>query len=262
MDPALLAQFREIIHKPNGIVLVTGPLGAGKTATLYSALNELNEITGKIITVEDPVEYEIDGIVHCRIHDLTSADALRFILGQDPDIIVVGEIRDEETAQFAAQAALSGRLVLSTLAAADAASSITRLRGMGLAPSLIAATVKGILAQRLVRKICENCRQEFEPTPAMLMELNFQPADAKGKKFCYGMGCDRCLDTRYKGRQGIFELLVMNDELRDSISSGASTDQLRTACLGQGMPTLREAGLKAIFDGVTTINEVARETML
>ncbi len=195
-------------------------------------------------------------------HDLTFANALRSILGQDPDIIVVGEIRDQETAQIAVQAALSGRLVLSTLDANDAPSSITRLRGMGLEPSLIAATVKGILAQRLVRKICEDCRTEFEPSPDMLMELNLRPADVKGKKFYYGRGCERCNNTGHRGRCGIFELVVMNDELRDMISSGASTDQLRTACWGQGMTTLREAGLKALFSGVTTIEEVVRETVL
>jgi type IV pilus assembly protein PilB len=262
MDPALLAQFREIIHKPNGIVLVAGPTGAGKTTTLYSALNELNEITNKIITAEDPVEYEIDGIVRCRIHDLTFANALQSILGQDPDIIAVGAIRDHETAQIARQAALSGRLVLSTLDANDAPSSITRLRGMGLEPSLIAATVLAILAQRLVRKICEDCRTEFEPGPEQLMELNLRPADVKGKKFYYGRGCDRCNNTGHRGRCGVFELVVMNDELRDMISSGASTDQLRTACWAQGMTTLRETGLNALFSGVTTIEEVARETVL
>jgi len=262
MDPALLAQFREIIHKPNGIVLVTGPTGAGKTTTLYSALNELNEITGKIITAEDPVEYDIDGVVRCQIDDLTSANALRSILAQDPDIIVVGAIRDHETAQIAVQAALSGRLVLSTLDASDAPSSITRLRGMGLEPSLIAATVKGILAQRLVRRICEDCRTVFEPSPDMLMQLNLRPADAKGRKFYYGQGCDRCNNTGHRGRCGVFELVVMNEELRDAISRGALTDPLRTACWGQGMTTLREAGLKALFSGVTTIAEVVRETVL
>ena len=262
MDPVLLTQFRELIHKPNGIVLVTGPTGAGKTATLYSALNELNEIADKIVIAEDPIEYEIDGIVRCRIHDLTSANALRSILGQDPDIIVVGAIHDRETAQIAMQAALSGRLVLSTLDANDAASSITRLRGMGMEPSSIAATVKGILGQRLVRKICEHCRMEFEPAAEQMKELNLRPADVKGKKFYYGQRCERCNNNGYRGRCGIFELIIMNDELRDLISGGASTDQLRTACWGQGMSTLREAGLKAIFNGVTTIDDVAQETVL
>jgi type IV pilus assembly protein PilB len=258
LDLDLLAKFRQLIHKPNGIILVTGPIGSGKTTTLYSALNELNEITDKIVTAEDPVEYDIDGIVHCKIHDLSFANALRSILGQDPDIIVVGAIRDHETAQIAVQAALSGRLVLSTLDANDAPSSITRLRGMGLEPSLITATVKAILAQRLVRKICEDCRTEFQPSPEMLMKLHLRPADVAGKSFYYGRGCQRCNNTGHRERCGVFELLVMNDELRDMISSGASTDRLRTACWGQGMTTLREAGLKALFSGVTTIEEVGR----
>jgi type IV pilus assembly protein PilB len=262
MDPQTLHQFRQLLHEPNGMILVAGPTGAGKTTTLYSALNELNEITDKIITAEDPVEYDIDGIVRCEIHDLTSANALRFILGQDPDIIVVGEIRDHETAQIAVQAALSGRLVLSTLDANDAPSSITRLRGMGLEPSLITATVKAILAQRLVRKICEDCRTEFQPSPEMLMELNLRPQDVKGKKFYYGPGCDRCNNTGYRGRCGIFELITMNDEVRDLISAGASTDRLRAQCWAQGMTTLREAGMKALHNGVTTIEEVVREMVL
>ena len=225
MDPALLAQFREIIHKPNGIVLVTGPIGAGKTTTLYSALNELNEITDKIITAEDPVEYDIDGIVRCQIHDLTFANALRSILGQDPDIIVVGEIHDRETALIAVQAALSGRMVFSTLDANDAPSSITRLRGMGLDPSLINATVKAILAQRLVRKICEACRTEFVPSPEKLMDINLRAG-----KLYFGLGCDRCHNTGHHGRMGIFELLVVNREIRDMVYGGASTEQLRQAC--------------------------------
>jgi type IV pilus assembly protein PilB len=258
----VLAQLRQPIHKPSGIILFTGPSGAGKTTTLYSALTELNESTDKIITAEDPLEYDLDGIVRCTIHELTSANALRSILGQDPDIIVVGEIRDHETAQVAVQAALSGRLVLSTLDANDAASSITRLRGMGLEPSLIAAAVRGILAQRLVRRICDDCRYEFVPSEANLMELNLRPQDVRGQKFYYGRGCDRCNNTGFRGRCGIFELIVMNDELRDMISSGASNDRMRTACWGQGMTTLREAGLKAVFSGVTSIEEVARETEL
>jgi type IV pilus assembly protein PilB len=262
LEPDLLTKFRQLIHKPNGIILVTGPPGAGKTTTLYSALDELNETTDKIIIAEDPVECDIDGIVRCPIHDLTFANALPSILGQAPDIIVVGEIRDQETAQFAVQAALSGRMVFSTLNANDAPSSITRLCGMGLEPSLITGTVKAILAQWLVRKICGDCRTQFEPTPEMLMKLHLRPADVAGKNFYYGRGCDRCNNTGHRERCGVFELVVMNDELRDMISSGASTDQLRTACWGQGMTTLREAGLKAIFEGVTTIEEVARETAL
>jgi type IV pilus assembly protein PilB len=265
MQPEMLEQFRHLIHRPNGIALVTGPTGAGKTTTLYSALSELNEITDKIITTEDPVEYEIDGLVQCQVNseiDLTFANALRSILRQDPDIILVGEIRDLETSQIAIQASLTGHMVFSTLHTNDAPTAITRLRDMGVEPFLITATLEGILAQRLVRRICEDCRTEFEPSAEMLMELNMRPADVKGRKFFYGRGCDRCNNTGHRGRMGIFELILMNDELRDMVSSGASTDQLRVACKKMGMTTLRESGLRAIFKGQTTIEEVVRETIL
>jgi type IV pilus assembly protein PilB len=264
MEPHVLNQFRQLIHKPNGIILVTGPTGAGKTTTLYSALNELNVISDKIITTEDPVEYDIDGIVQCPINHeigLTFAHALRSILRQDPDIILVGEVRDLETAQIAVQASLTGHMVFSTLHTNDAPSSITRLRDMGMEPFLITATLEGILAQRLVRKICEDCRTEFEPSPDMLMELNLRSADVAGKKFYYGRGCDRCNNTGHRGRMGIYELIIINDEIRDMISQGASTDQLRGACKNLGMQTLRMSGLKAIFDGKTSIEEVVRETV-
>jgi type IV pilus assembly protein PilB len=265
LTPNLLVAFRELIHKPNGIILVTGPTGSGKTTTLYSALNELNEVTDKLITTEDPVEYEIEGICQVPINadiGVTFANALRAILRQDPDKILVGEIRDLETAQIAVQASLTGHTVFSTLHTNDAPSTISRLRDMGVEPFLITATVEGILAQRLVRKICEECRTPFDPGPEQLMELNLRAEDAKNKTFYYGRGCQRCNNTGYKGRCGIYELVVMNDELRDLISAGASTDQLRTACRNQGMVTLREAGLKAVFDGVSTIDEVARETIV
>jgi type IV pilus assembly protein PilB len=265
MDAGQLELFRSLVHKPNGICLVTGPTGAGKTTTLYSALNELNEVTDKIITTEDPVEYDIDGIVQCQINHeigLTFASALRSILRQDPDIILVGEIRDLETAQIAVQASLTGHMVFSTLHTNDAPSSVTRLRDMGLEPYLITATLEGILAQRLVRRICDDCRTEFEPSPEMLMELNLRPGDVAGRKFYYGRGCDRCNNTGHKGRMGIFELVIVNDEIRDLISAGASTDQLRVACRRHGMQTLRESGLKAIYEGRTTIEEVVRETVL
>jgi type IV pilus assembly protein PilB len=267
LEPGMLAQFREMIHKPNGIVLVTGPTGAGKTTTLYSALNELNQITDKIITTEDPVEYEIDGIIQCPINheiDLTFASALRSILRQDPDIILVGEIRDLETAQIAVQASLTGHMVFSTLHTNDAPSTITRLRDMGVEPFLITATVEGILAQRLVRKICTNCRTEFEPPLDQLLELNLKPQEVQGKglKFYYGAGCDKCNNLGYKGRGGIFELITMNDELRDLVSAGASTDALRATMRRMGTPGLREAGLRALSLGITTIDEVVRETVL
>jgi type IV pilus assembly protein PilB len=265
MEPEMLAEFRQIIGKPNGIILVTGPTGAGKTTTLYSALNELNVITDKIITTEDPVEYEIDGICQCPINHeigLTFASALRSILRQDPDKILVGEIRDLETAQIAVQASLTGHIVFSTLHTNDAPSAITRLRDMGLEPYLITATVEGIMAQRLVRKICEDCRTEFEPSAEMLMELNLTPDMVRGKKFFYGRGCDRCNNTGHRGRMGIYELIVLNDDIRDMISQGVSTDQLRRNCKDMGMTTLRESGLKCIYKGLTTIDEVVRETVV
>jgi type IV pilus assembly protein PilB len=265
MDPTILNGFRTLIHKPNGIVLVTGPTGSGKTTTLYSALNELNEVTDKIITTEDPVEYEIDGICQVPINSeigVTFAASLRSILRQDPDKILVGEIRDLETAQIAVQASLTGHMVFSTLHTNDAPSSITRLRDMGVEPFLITATLEGILAQRLVRKICDDCRTEFQPSAEMLMELNLRPKDVEGKKIYYGRGCQRCNNTGHRGRTGIYELVTMSDELRDLISGGVSTDELRRACRNLGMVTLREAGLKALFDGLTTVEEVARETVV
>src|SRR5262249_55030334 len=207
----------------------------------------------------------IDGIIQCPINHeigLTFAAALRSILRQDPDIILVGEIRDLETAQIAVQASLTGHMVFSTLHTNDAPTSITRLRDMGVEPYLITATLEGILAQRLVRKICEDCRSELEPSPEILMELNLRPQDVVGKKFYYGRGCDRCNNTGHRGRMGIYELVIMNDELRDMVSAGASTDALRQSCRKQGMMTLREAGLRAIFAGRTTIEEVVRETVL
>jgi type IV pilus assembly protein PilB len=265
IPPSMLDQFRQLISKPNGIILVTGPTGAGKTTTLYSALNELNVISDKIITTEDPVEYDIDGLIQVPINaeiGLTFAAALRSILRQDPDKILVGEVRDLETAEIAVQASLTGHIVFSTLHTNDAPSSITRLRDMGLEPYLITATLEGVLAQRLVRKICLDCRTEFEPSAEMLMELNLRPEDVKGRQFFYGRGCDRCNNTGFKGRQGIYELLITNDDIRDLITGGASTDELRAACRRHGMRTLRESGMRAIYNGVTTIEEVVRETVM
>jgi type IV pilus assembly protein PilB len=265
MDQETMDGFREMIRKPNGIILVTGPTGSGKTTTLYSALSELNVISDKIITTEDPVEYEIDGIIQVPINPeigITFANALRSILRQDPDIILVGEVRDLETAQIAVQASLTGHTVFSTLHTNDAPSTIIRMRDMGLEPFLITATLEGVLAQRLVRRICEDCRTEFEPSAEMLMELNLRPDEVRGRQFFYGKGCDRCNNSGYKGRMGLYEMIVMNDELRDLISQGVSTDDLRKACVRNGMRTLREAGLRAMFKGQTSLEEVVRETIL
>jgi type IV pilus assembly protein PilB len=265
MPQDILADFRVVMTKPNGITLVTGPTGAGKTTTLYSALSELNLITDKLITTEDPVEYEIDGLIQCQINheiDLTFANALRAILRQDPDKILVGEIRDLETAQIAVQASLTGHMVFSTLHTNDAPGSITRLRDMGVEPFLITATLEGILAQRLVRKICPVCKTEFEPSRDQLMELNLRPEDVRGKKFFFGEGCDKCNNLGFKGRTGIYEFLVMNDDIRDLVSKGASTDQIRNFSRSKGVKGLRERGLDALYAGVTTVDEVVRETVV
>ena len=265
MTPKLLAHFRKLIQVPHGIVLVTGPTGSGKTTTLYSCLNELNDIGVKIITTEDPIEYDIDGLIQVPINpdiDVTFAACLRAILRQDPDIILVGEIRDFETAQMSIQSSLTGHLVFSTLHTNDAPGAITRLRDMGVPPFLITATVEGVLAQRLVRKICVECREEFTPSAEMLMEVNLTPEQVKGKKFYRGRGCENCNNTGYRGRCGIFELFILNDEIRELIMEGGSKDQVVAAAKRNGMTTLREAGLKALFEGVTTIDEVARETIV
>jgi type IV pilus assembly protein PilB len=265
MDTTTLRRFRQIIRNPNGIVLVTGPTGSGKTTTLYSALNELNEISTKVITTEDPVEYEIDGLIQVPVNpdiEVTFANVLRAILRHDPDIILVGEIRDYETAEIAIQSALTGHLVFSTLHTNDAPTAITRLRDMGVQPFLITATLEAILAQRLVRRICTECRTEFEPSDELLMELQLPIEQARQYSFYYGKGCARCNNSGYKGRTGIYELLEITDDVRDMITSDASVDDIRNFARTQGMTTLREAGLKLIFDGVTTIDEVVRETVM
>ncbi|MEX0725988.1 MAG: ATPase, T2SS/T4P/T4SS family [Planctomycetaceae bacterium] len=265
MDPNTLTRFRTTIHRPNGIILVTGPTGSGKTTTLYSALNELNDIETKIITTEDPIEYDIDGLIQVPVNpdiDVTFATVLRAILRHDPDDILVGEIRDYETAEIAIQSALTGHLVFSTLHTNDAPTAITRLRDMGIPPFLITATVEAVLAQRLVRKICTECRTEFEPSDELLMELQLPIEQARKYKFYYGKGCARCNNSGYKGRTGIYELMDVTDDMRDLVSSDASIDDMRNLARSQGMTTLREAGLKLIFDGVSTIDEVVRETVM
>jgi len=265
LEAAMLRRFREIIKRPNGIVLVTGPTGSGKTTTLYSALSELNEIDDKLITTEDPVEYDIDGIIQVPIDaeiGNTFAACLRAILRQDPDRILVGEIRDVETAEIAVQASLTGHMVFSTLHTNDAPSTVTRLRDMGVPPFLITATVEAILAQRLVRRICSNCREEIVPGADVLADLEISSDQIVGKKFYRGKGCERCNRTGYKGRKGLFELLVMNDELRDMVMRNASTEDLREAARRAGMVTLRDSGMASIFNGETTADEVIRETIL
>ncbi|WZO97194.1 ATPase, T2SS/T4P/T4SS family [Isosphaeraceae bacterium EP7] len=265
MADDLLARWREVIHKPNGIILVTGPTSSGKTTTLYATLNELNSVKEKIITTEEPVEYDIDGLVQVPINPeigVTFGACLRAILRQDPDKILVGETRDLETAEISIQASLTGHIVFTTLHTNDAPSAITRLRDMGVATFLITATIEAVLAQRLVRKICSNCKTEFSPSQEVTMELGMDAEEAATKKFFYGRGCEKCNNTGYKGRMGLYELLVMNEELREMIVRETSLDEFRESCRKFGMRTLRESGLIAIHAGQTSIEEVIRETML
>ncbi len=264
MPEDTLAQWVQVISKPNGIVLVTGPTSAGKTTTLYATLNDLNKIEDKIITTEEPVEYEIEGLVQIPINPdigVTFANCLRSILRHDPDKILVGETRDLETAEISIQSSLTGHIVFTTLHTNDAPTAVYRLRDLGLPTFLITATVEAMLAQRLVRKICTNCRTEFTPSPEVIMELGISPEQAAGQKWFYGKGCDKCNNTGYKGRMGIFELAVMNDDLRDMVVAEVSLDEFRNACRKYGMRTLREAGLQCIHNGLTSIEEVLRETM-
>ncbi|MEW4456075.1 ATPase, T2SS/T4P/T4SS family [Bremerella sp. JC817] len=265
MGEDTLKEFRQVMHKPNGIVLVTGPTGSGKTTTLYSALSELNVITEKLITTEDPVEYDIDGIIQIPIDpDLgnTFANCLRAILRQDPDVILVGEIRDLETGEIAIQASLTGHLVFSTLHTNDAPSTITRLKDMGIPTFMITATVEAILAQRLVRRVCSQCRQEHEPSKDAIFLLSMKEEELAGRKFFKGTGCENCNGTGYKGRIGIFELMIMNDNLREMIMRNTSTDELRDEAKKYGMTPLRDAGLALAFDGLTTLDEILRETVV
>ncbi|MDH7501244.1 MAG: ATPase, T2SS/T4P/T4SS family [Verrucomicrobiota bacterium] len=253
----------EAIQQPNGIIIVTGPTGCGKTTTLYSCLRRINTIDSKLLTVEDPVEYDIEGIMQVPVHEavgMTFAKALRAFLRQDPDIIMVGEMRDLETAQVAIQASLTGHLVMTTLHTNDAPGAVTRMIDMGVEPFLISSTLLAVLAQRLVRMICKRCRTPFEPTESQLALLNLSPHDVGDKVFYYGRGCKECNDTGYRGRKGIFELLPISEPIRILINERSPTAVIRQKAIELGMVTLREDGLRCIFDGDTTIEEVLKYT--
>lgn len=259
----VLDYTKQAIQEPNGIFVVTGPTGSGKTTTLYSCLRECNTIDVKILTAEDPVEFDIEGIMQVAVQEavgMTFMKALRSFLRQDPDIIMLGEMRDLETSQIAIQASLTGHLVLSTLHTNDAPGAVTRLVDMGVEPFLISSSLMAVLAQRLVRTICKKCRTPFEPTETQLSMLNLSPHDIGDKVFYYGRGCQNCNDTGYKGRKGIFELLVMTDSLRNLVNERAPTVVVRQKAVELGMVTLREDGLRGIFDGETTIEEVLKYT--
>lgn len=255
--------IRAMVSRPNGIFIVTGPTGSGKTTTLYSALREVNTEDVKILTAEDPVEYEVEGIMQVPINHqvgLTFAAALRAFLRQDPDTIMVGEIRDLETAQIAVQASLTGHVVLSTLHTNDAPGAVTRLVDMGLEPFLISASLEGILAQRLLRRICKTCRTAYEPDKEVVSMLDVDALEIANKKFYFGKGCPECSRSGYRGRQGLFELMTINDPIRTLITQRAPTLVLKQKAIETGMRPLREDGLRCIFDGHTSIEEVLKYT--
>ncbi len=259
----ILQTIRDLVDRPNGIFIVTGPTGSGKTTTLYSALREVNSVETKILTAEDPVEYEIDGIMQVAVNHQVGLDfsrALRAFLRQDPDKIMVGEIRDLETAQIAVQASLTGHVVLSTLHTNDAPGAVTRLIDMGLEPFLISASLEAILAQRLVRRICPSCRTAYQPGHDLIEMLEVDPLEIADKDFFYGDGCAECSNTGYRGRVGLFEMIVVSDAIRELINNRAPTLTIKQKALEQGMRSLRDDGLRAIFDGNSTIEEVLKYT--
>ncbi len=263
MPPAIFDYINKTVRKPNGIFVCTGPTGAGKTTTLYAALKEINTVDSKLLTAEDPVEYDVDGIVQVPVSEsigLTFSRILRAFLRQDPDRILVGEIRDLDTAQIAIQASLTGHLVLSTLHTNDAPGAVTRLIDMGTEPFLVAASLEGILAQRLLRTICKDCRASYEPNEALLNQLGVSSHELGDKEFYTGRGCDVCDQTGYKGRRGLFELLDMTDPIRELVTDRAPTVVIKQKAIELGMNTLREDGLRNIYDGKTTIEEVLKYT--
>jgi general secretion pathway protein E len=258
-----LEKFDKLIRSPNGIILVTGPTGGGKTTTLYGALSTINTVDINIITIEDPIEYQIQGIGQIQVNpkiDLTFANGLRSIVRQDPDVILIGEIRDVETAQIAIQSALTGHLVFSTLHTNDSSGALTRLIHMGIEPFLVTSSVIAILAQRLIRVLCDDCKEEYVPSEASLRDIGITPEMCEGKKIFRGRGCPSCLKTGFKGRTGIFELMVLDEALRDIILESADANTLKHEAVKAGMVTLRRDGASKVLDGVTTIEEVFRVT--
>ena len=263
MPDEIMAYILQVIEKPNGIFIVTGPTGSGKTTTLYSCLRKINTVDSKLLTAEDPVEYEIDGIIQVPINDaigLTFSRVLRAFLRQDPDRILVGETRDTETAQIAIQASLTGHLVFTTLHTNDSTGAVTRLMDMGIEPFLISASLECVLAQRLIRKICANCRTAYQPSEQVLASIGLGAHDIGDKNFHYGKGCETCNFTGYKGRKGIYELLKISDPIREMINNREPGTLIRQKAIELGMTTLREDGLRSIYDGITTIEEVVKYT--
>ena len=265
MTPETVKDIRAIISRPNGIFVVTGPTGSGKTTTLYSGLKEINTIEDKLLTAEDPIEYDIDGIMQVQIREnvgMTFASALRAFLRQDPDRIMVGEIRDTETAAMAVQASLTGHLVLSTLHTNDSAGAVTRLIDMGIEPFLIASTMIGVLAQRLIRRVCRNCKEAYDPDDQELKLLGITREELAGRKFYHGRGCDVCNNTGYKGRVGIFELLHITPEIQQLITQRKPTQYIKECAVNQGMITMRQDGINQVLQGITTASEVITYTIM
>jgi type II secretory ATPase GspE/PulE/Tfp pilus assembly ATPase PilB-like protein len=267
----MLPAYDRLIARPHGIILVTGPTGSGKTTTLYASLSKINTVEKNIVTVEDPVEYKLPGIRQIQVEtkiQFTFANGLRSILRQDPDIIMVGEIRDIETAEIAIQAALTGHLVFSTLHTNDAPGAVTRLIDMGLEPFLASSSLIGVLAQRLVRKICPECKEKYVPTEETLRDIGLSEATSTENsvqrtekiEFYRGKGCDKCMQTGYKGRISIYELMIPNDKIRNAIVSKASSDEIRKLAIAAGMVTLMEDGIDKVKEGITTVEEVLRVT--
>jgi len=263
LDQRTLKSVREVIHRPNGIMIVTGPTGCGKTTTLYSCLKEINLIEDKLLTAEDPVEYDLEGIMQLPVRDnvgMTFARALRSFLRQDPDRIMVGEIRDLETAEMAIQASLTGHLVLSTLHTNDAPGAITRLIDMGVEPFLISSTLVAVLSQRLVRRVCPVCRTSYQPEDKELKLLGVTREDIAGKPFYYGKGCPECNDIGYRGRLAIYELLRVTTALQEMINKRLPTQAIRAKAFEEGMVSLRQCGIRGILDGITTVEEILKYT--
>jgi len=263
-EPESLKKFESAILKPYGMVLVTGPTGSGKTNTLYSSIAQLNKVDTNVMTAEDPVEFNIPGINQVQMKEqigLNFAAALRAFLRQDPNIILVGEIRDFETAEIAIKAALTGHLVLSTLHTNDAPSTISRLMNMGIEPFLVATSVHLICAQRLIRRICKDCKEEVGTPPQTLVDAGFSPTESKKVTTYRGKGCPTCNGTGYKGRVGLYEVMEINDDVRELVLIGASSLELKKKAIEHGMITLRASGLQKLRDGITTLEEVLRETV-
>ena len=263
MPADIITKLNELIRIPNGIVIVTGPTGSGKTTTLYSCLKRINTVEVKLLTAEDPVEYDIEGIMQVPVNEaigMTFGRALRAFLRQDPDIIMVGEMRDLETAQISIQASLTGHLVFTTLHTNDAPGAVTRMIDMGVEPFLISSTLEAVLAQRLVRTVCKKCRIAYEPTDAVLSELGLTQADVQGRPFYYGKGCHECNETGYKGRKGLYELMFVGEPIRELINMRSPSGVMRAKALELGMRTLREDGIRSVLNGETTVEEVLKYT--